>query len=255
MPSDDDATPYRAMAGIYDRWMQHDNAPYELWCSIIDREFRRHGTGVVDVLEVGCGTGAMTVRLRDLGYRVTGLDASSDMLKMAGQKLGTSVPLVLARMPAPPDIDLGTHDAAICCFDTANYIVEDGELAVAFGQIAAALRPGGLFVVDTNTHFKLERAFGDHRFGDDLDEFAYVWRSRYDPATQRCELRMSFFVAEGELYRRTVERHFQRPFSPDEVRAALADSGFSVIGTLSDYKDEPFSPTTGVITWVTRRDH
>jgi hypothetical protein len=64
---------------------------------------------------------------------------------------------------------------------------------------------------------------------------------------------LSFFVAEGDLYRRTVERHVQRPFSPDEVRAALAANGFSVTGTLADYTDAPYSETTSVITWVARR--
>jgi SAM-dependent methyltransferase len=253
MSPDEGRAPYRTMAGVYDRWMEHDKAPYELWCSVIDRELRRHATDVADILEIGCGTGAMTARLRDLGYHVTGVDASPEMLEMARAKLGTSVALVQARMPAPQDIDLGTHDAAICCFDTANYLVEDGQLSEAFGQVAAALRPGGVFIVDTNTQFKLERVFGDHRLGDDLDEFAYVWRSRYDPATRTCVFLLSFFVAEGDLYRRTVERHVQRPFSPDEVRAALAANGFSVTGTLADYTDAPYSETTSVITWVARR--
>ena len=49
----------------------------------------------------------MTARLRDLGYHVTGVDASPEMLEMARAKLGTSVALVQARMPAPQDIDLG----------------------------------------------------------------------------------------------------------------------------------------------------
>jgi SAM-dependent methyltransferase len=243
-------TPYRAMATVYDRWMRHDHAPYDQWCEFIDREFRRHTPTVADVLEIGCGTGAMTSILRGLGYRMTGVDASPDMLDLARDKLGESVPLILARMPAPAHPDFGDHDAAICCFDTANYLIEDGQLAASFRQIAGALRPGGLFIFDTNTQFKFEHWFANHRFGDDLDEFAYVWRSRHDADTHRCEFLLSFFVAEGELYRRSVERHIQRSFSEDEVTIALAESGFVVVGTCEEYSDKECSPTTPRITWV-----
>jgi SAM-dependent methyltransferase len=254
MTSDMDETPYRAMATVYDRWMQHDHAPYKEWCSFIDRECRRQEGIVSSILEIGCGTGAMTEILRDLGYRMTGVDASPGMLEMARKKLGDSVPLILSRVPAASQPDFGSHDAAICCFDTANYMVEDGQLSQAFHQIAAALRPGGLFIVDTNTEFKLERLFGDYRFGDDLDEFAYVWRSRYDADTRRCQFLLSFFVAEGDLYRRTVERHVQRSFSEAEVAAAFADSGFAVVRNCDEYTDQACSATTPRITWVARLD-
>jgi SAM-dependent methyltransferase len=254
MPAEPDV-PYRAMALVYDRWMQHDRAPYEQWCSFIDRECRIHGPGVGDILEIGCGTGTMTAILRDRGYRMTGVDASPWMLEAARAKLGDTVPLILGRLPSSPaDLDLGIHDAAICCFDTANYLVSDGELAAGFRQIAAALRSGGLLIVDTNTRFKFEQLFGAYRFGDDLGEFAYVWRSHFDSTTGRCELVFSFFVAEGELYRRTVERHVQRAYSEAEVGAAMAEAGFTLVKSCDDYSDQPLSATTQRATWVGRLD-
>jgi SAM-dependent methyltransferase len=245
--------PYRAMALVYDRWMRHDHAPYEQWCSFIDRECRLHGPGVGDILEIGCGTGTMTAILRDRGYRMTGVDASPWMLEAARAKLGDSVPLILSRLPSPAEgLDLGTHDAAICCFDTANYLVSDGELGAAFRQIAGTLRPGGLLIVDTNTQFKFEQLFGSYRFGDDLGDFAYVWRSHFDPTTCRCELLLSFFVAEGDVYRRTVERHVQRAYSEEEMAAAMTDGGFVLVKSCDDYSDRPRSATTQRATWVGR---
>src|ERR1700722_13188985 len=120
------------MAAVFDRWMHHDQAPYEQWCSFIDRECRRQVPGVGDILEIGCGTGTMTATLGSLGYHMTGVDASPWMLERARNKLGDSVRLVEARLPAPDGPELGTHDGAICCFDTANYMVEDGQLTGAF---------------------------------------------------------------------------------------------------------------------------
>ena len=90
------------------------------------------------------------------------------------------------------------------------------------------------------------------RFGDDLDGFAYLWRSRYDADTRLCELWMTFFVAEGALYRRSEERHVQRAFRPAEVVAALTESGFVVDRTSDDYTDKACSATTQRMTWVAR---
>jgi SAM-dependent methyltransferase len=252
MAVDTDDTPYRAMAAVYDRWMEHDHAPYEQWCSFIDRECRRHEPRVADLLEIGCGTGTMTAALGNLGYHMTGVDASPWMLARAREKLGESIRLVQARMPTTDGPELGTHDGAICCFDTANYMVEDGQLSGAFRQIAAAIKPGGIFIVDANTEYKFASLFGNDRFGDDLDGFAYLWRSRYDAAARLCELRMSFFVAEGALYRRSEERHVQRAFRPAEVVAALTESGFAVQRTTDDYTDKACSATTQRMTWVAR---
>ena len=69
--------PYEVMALVYDRWMEHDGAPYEQWCGFIDAACRHHDREVTTILEVGCGTGAMTQMLYERGYEVTAVDASA----------------------------------------------------------------------------------------------------------------------------------------------------------------------------------
>jgi SAM-dependent methyltransferase len=249
---------YEAMAPVYDRWMEHDGAPYEQWCGFIDTACRRHDREVRTILEIGCGTGSLTQRLGQRGYEVTGVDASSAMLGRAREKLGPSVRLVHARLPvpgppqAPEAFGLGLYDAAVCCFDVVNYFVEDGELARVFRQVRRALRPGGLFIFDVNTRYKLQRLFGDRSFGDDLGDFAYVQRARYDPARHRCELFLTFFLREGEMYRRAMEHHVQRWFTDEEMCAALADSGFEVLRTCQGYTDVERTADTARATWVVR---
>ena len=250
----DEVPAYEAIALVYDRWMEHDGAPYEQWCGFVDAAFRGHESEIKTVLEVGCGTGSMTQRLGQRGYQVTGVDASPAMLGKAREKLGPSVQLVQARLPAPELPDLGPYDAAICCFDVVNYFVDDGQLAGVFAQVRSALRPGGVFIFDVNTQYKLETLFGDRSFGDDLGDFAYVQKARYDPARHRCELLLTFFLLEGEMYRRVVEHHVQRWFSDTEMYAAVADSGFEVQRTCQGYTDAERTPDTARATWVVRAE-
>ena len=248
----DEVPAYEAMALVYDRWMERDGAPYEQWCGFIDTVCRAHDRDVNTILEIGCGTGSMSQRLSQRGYEVTGVDASPAMLERARAKLGPSVRLVQAHLPEPGQLDLGCHDAAICCFDVVNYFVEDGQLARVFAQVRRALRPGGLFIFDVNTQYKLEGLFGGRNFGDDLGEFAYVQRASYDPVRHRCQLLLTFFLREGEMFRRVAENHVQRWFSDEELYSALAESGFEVLRKCDGYTDAERTADTARATWVVR---
>jgi SAM-dependent methyltransferase len=133
-----------------------------------------------------------------------------------------------------------------------NYFVDDGQLAQVFGQVRRALRPGGLFIFDVNTRYKLQGLFGDRNFGDDLGEFAYVQRASYDPVRHRCQLLLTFFLREGEMFRRVVENHVQRWFSDEELGSALAESGFEVLRQCDGYTDAERTADTARATWVVR---
>jgi hypothetical protein len=132
--------------------------------------------------------------------------------------------------------------------------VDDGALAAGLGAVAAALRPGGVFVFDVNTRHKLEHVFGDSHYGDDLDSFAYVWRNRHDTASRRTTFRISVFHREPDgRYLRQLERHEQRWFDHDEIRAAADTAGLEVVELVDDYGTDPPTATTLRETWVLRR--
>ena len=89
------------------------------------------------ILDLGCGDGALTVRLAELGCEVVGIDASEDMIT-AARELG---------------LDARVMDAARLCFDrefdavfsnAALHWVPAADAVVA--GVQAALKPGGRFV-------------------------------------------------------------------------------------------------------------
>ena len=73
---------YEALSGVYDRL--NGDVDYKKWADFIEECYRRYLKEKPSlVLDLGCGTGAMTAELAKRGYDMTGLDISPEMLSRA----------------------------------------------------------------------------------------------------------------------------------------------------------------------------
>ena len=70
---------YESFAAVYDTFM--DNVPYEEWTGRITELLKEHGIEDGIVLDLGCGTGSLTVLLSQAGYDMIGADISPQMLQ------------------------------------------------------------------------------------------------------------------------------------------------------------------------------
>lgn len=134
-----------------------ESAPERYDCGIrllslghINQVYRRAGELVrgPSVLDLGCGTGNMTMLLAKLGMRVVGVDLSAEMLAVARRKIlpGTEVRLVQTSA-----VELIDHFPA-GSFDTVVSILvfselSDAEQRLVLHQCLCLLRPGGLLIV------------------------------------------------------------------------------------------------------------
>ncbi|MFE0348882.1 class I SAM-dependent DNA methyltransferase [Streptomyces griseoluteus] len=231
--------PYAELARVYDRWTAEN--PYDRWAGFVEQRLKQHGAR--RVVDLCCGTGSMTRLLRRRGFDVTGIDGSEGMLTQARALEGEGADYLLRTLPSA---DLGgMYDAALCTFDSVNYMAEDGELAELLRSVANALRSGGIFIFDVNTQMKIEQIFGSSHFGDDLDDFAYVWRNRYDASTRSIEFLITLFTRNDDgSFSRGTEHHRQRWFTEDEIKAACAESGLRVVEDLDDYTERGVTAET-----------
>lgn len=97
------------------------------------------------ILDAGCGTGRIAIRLAELGHYCTGVDVDPSMLAVARRDAPTQEWLLgdLARLDA-----LGLNpgfDLALAAGNVIPLLAPGTEPAVV-RQLAAALRPGGLLV-------------------------------------------------------------------------------------------------------------
>ena len=71
---------YEAFSYYYDILMQ--DVPYHKWIAKT-KQYLPHGSSILDV---GCGTGTISILLANEGYKVTGIDLSEEMLSLAYEK-------------------------------------------------------------------------------------------------------------------------------------------------------------------------
>lgn len=98
-----------------------------------------------EILDLGCGTGELTLQLQQTGARVTGLDLSPTMLATARQRFleaGVSIPCIEGDVRTL-DVDRGFD--AVFSNAVLHWVPEARKAAES---IHRALRPGGRFVVE-----------------------------------------------------------------------------------------------------------
>lgn len=226
---------YTDFATVYDLFMEE--VPYDQWLSFLEEIWRKEGLQPEVVADLGCGTGNLLVPLTEKGYRTMGVDLSFDMLCQAEKKLreaGLSSILLeqdLTEVSLPEEAD-----CIISVCDSLNYLTEDGELSAAFACVKASLRQGGLFLFDMNTEYKFSEVLAQNTYAVTEEHAAYIWENDYDPEEKINAYAVNFFIEGNDgKYERTEEVHYERAYSVEEIKAALAENGFTLLGMYDDY--------------------
>jgi SAM-dependent methyltransferase len=184
------------------------------------------------LLDVCCGTGQFTDRVNRLGYRVTGLDASSAMIGYA-RRNAPGVPLTVADVR---DFSLRRKfDGAYSIFESLNHVPDIAGLTQAFGRIRVHLKPGAAFLFDLNR----EDAFTLYWNTTDAvvdDDSVCVLRMEYDEQTRAATCRVVGFELENDVWTRVDFTVRQTYHDPDAVQDALRHAGFRD-ATLYDARD------------------
>jgi ubiquinone/menaquinone biosynthesis C-methylase UbiE len=241
--------PYSVLAVGYDVVMSH--VDYELWAAYVHDLVTTHVEPAGDVLELGCGTGSFAFSfLRHGDYRYLATDVSETMIRVARRK--AEMESIEAQFEQADFTNFWVDrpvDLVLLLYDGLNYLLEKEPIRRLLGCSYRALRPGGAFIVDQSTpsnSVNNEALFEDR---DQVDDFSYVRRSRYDAATRLHRTTLQIQVGE----RRFTEEHLQRAYELDEIRSLIDEAGFHVEACYDGFSTLPADDASERAHWVLRR--
>ncbi|PCK20771.1 SAM-dependent methyltransferase [Bacillus pumilus] len=225
---------YQGFAGVYDELMTH--APYDEWVQWIQQYIGPNAK----IIDVGCGTGEISLRLAQNGHVVTGIDLSEEMLAFAQQKAQAhkqSIQFLHQDMRELTGFDQAFQAAVICC-DSLNYLKNENDVKKTFKNMFQFLEADGVLLFDVHTPYKMEKVFPGSTYADQDEEISYIWQSDQGDDLYSVIHDLSFFVKDGDVYQRYNETHEQRTFTFETYAAFLESVGFEKIEVTADFTNE-----------------
>ena len=236
---------YSNLASFYDQL--NLECDYPSLASFLVSEIKKHEkTSTSLVLDLACGTGKLTMMLHDMGYDMTGVDISDEMLACAKQissEKGKNDILWLCQNMT--DFELyGTVDACVCTLDSINYLSSINDVKKCFSLVHNYLIPDGVFVFDVNTPYRFENVYGQNDYILESENTLLAWQNDYNKKTRRCNFYLSIFTKEKDgSYRRIDEVQGEKCYSMRQIKSALSDCGFEILGVCGSLDGTPIKET------------
>jgi SAM-dependent methyltransferase len=196
------------------------------------------------VLELGCGTGRLTLPLARAGHRVIGVDLSPAMLTRARAKLAGEPEEVRGRVTllegdvrdagfTPPSVP----DLVIAPFRVLQHLTSIADQLRMLALARRSVRAGGRLVLDvfnpayaamTRDRSAEVEDVAEHPIGDGRTMRRTVRVSAVHWAEQVSDVEIIYHVRTGQDTERVVQAFAMRWFTPAELRHVVARAGFQL---------------------------
>ncbi len=210
------------------------------------------------VLDLGCGTGRITIPLARDGIDICGADLAPEMLARAREKSG-DLPIRWVEASATDFRIDEPFDLIIATGDMFRHLLRREDQEAMFARVLEHLAVGGQFVASIlfpRPHMMQEAAAEQHWHTlqhEDGHEIRVSGTDEYDPVAQ---------VTTDTAYRRWCATDGEEVLSvaplslrlifPEEMSALLHYNGFDVVERYGDWSCEPVTPECSEIVYVCR---
>ena len=202
------------------------------------------------VLDLACGWGRHSIALARAGFRVTGLDLSETLLARARKRAeAAAVPVDFVRGDMREIPWAARFDAVLSLYSSLGYWVSDEEDLRVLKAVHGALKPGGVFVMETMHRDHVVGAYAERDWWE-TEGGATVWVEREFDAVDGVSqewTRWSRGSQTGEKY------HELRVRTATEWDAMLRSAGLVPVDWYGDFELAPFVHTSPDLIVVCRR--
>ncbi len=242
---------YKEFAHIYDELINSD-IDYKAWASKILCICKEYHIDRSDYLDLACGTGNLTIEIAREFKNIWAVDLSSDMLSEAEKKMRDA--LIKAKFICQDICELNLNSSfnlITCCLDSSNYILEEENLKKYLLGVYHFLKQDGLFIFDINSYYKLTNVLGNNIYNYDSDDVVYIWENYLE--NDIVDMNLTFFVKEGQVYKRFDEHHSERAYKEEYIEELLEEIGFKVVKKMDNYEDKVVNESTERICYVVNK--
>jgi ubiquinone/menaquinone biosynthesis C-methylase UbiE len=210
------------------------------------------------VLELGCGTGRVTLPIARIGAHTVGVDRSEAMLSRARRraaraKLAGSLSLVRADIRSLPFGRSARFDLVVAPYGILQSLVRESDLKATLASVAQVLSERGVFGVDLVPDLRVWQEYrnkvrfrGRRRGGK--SHVTLVESVRQDRERGLTIFDQRYIERRG---RQRATRDFSlvfRTISVPQMTRRLDRAGFRVRAVLGDYSGTPWNP--GADVWL-----
>lgn len=220
---------FNAYGAYYD--LLYRDKDYQAEVDYIDALLRRYNLCGKGLLELGSGTGKHGKLLAELGYDVTGIERSAEMVEQAKSSSGFS-----CQQGDMCSVKLGrTFDAVLSLFHVVSYLTTNHSIQSVFSRASEHLKPGGLFLFDiwySPAVLTMKPEVRVKRIKDDFVNITRIAEPSLQPNTNCVDVNYNVFVRDlksGEV-EIINETHPMRHFSLPELDLFAENSGFERLG-------------------------
>ncbi len=210
------------------------------------------------VLELGCGTGRVSLPVARTTDRLVGIDRSAEMLAWARRRLrrsryGSRVRLVRGDIRALPFQIARPFQLAIAPYGILQSLLRDRDLTATLRSVSAALATGGTFGIDLVPDLAVWAEYENRvslkgRRSPKGSHLTLIESVRQDPARRLTIFDQRYVERRGA---KRAERRFSltfRTMSVPQMTRRLDRAGFRVDAILGDYRGGPWEPRAAV--WI-----
>lgn len=221
------------IAEYYD--VLHEDVDYAAECTLLEGVFSRFlPRRPASVLDLGCGTGNHAHVLARGGYRVTGIDASAGMLRVARTKArGRPNPsFVRADMRR---FDLGrTVDAALSMDGAFTHLLTDRDIVAHFRTVRRHLAPDGVYIFEFARPLRKETEGPGWICHEAPPRIIWLYDLTLDRRRLLLTAKNRFFAFDGDRLRRAfVHTNSTRITPVPLLRSLLARAAMRLVGVFS----------------------
>ncbi len=231
--------------------------------ALYDYEYRRRRADVTfyrnlarernaaHILELGAGSGRVTLPLARDGHRVVALDQAPAMLAKLRERVAAAPAAVADRITvARGDLrgfDVrGEFPLVIAAFNVLEHLYTRGEVDACLRCVADHLAPGGVFAFDVQlpdlawlirdpTKRWAKTKFTDPSTGRAM---FYSTNHDWDPINHIVLIRLYYEPVDGKGPTKIVKLA-QRKFFPAELEALIAHAGLRIVVRYGDFSGQP----------------